>query len=49
MSRTTQTILAMALAAAAVIWFLEQRNTQTTATENNTGSVGTNGASAGSP
>lgn len=46
MSRDLQIVLAMALAAAAVIWFLDQRSTQTTATET---SSGVNTSSGGSP
>lgn len=46
MSRDLQIVAAMVLAAVAVIWFLEQRNTQTTATE---APSGVNTSSGGSP
>jgi hypothetical protein len=46
MTRDLQIVVAMALAAAAVIWFLEQRNTQTSATQ---GTTNLNSSSAGSP
>ena len=46
MSTDVKILLAMALTAAAVIWFLEQRNTQTTATE---APSGVNTSSGGSP